>query len=585
MVVVLRICSTLRQILYLGLKIKNICILMHSQESKTIRELREIAKQRKMVGYYKLRKADLITAISKHGSGVIDLLDTPVPENDKYPILTPNKYIPPAKQSRLNKNIFNDLEKHKVRSKINSFADWIVSFIHKPEQKLAINQKLESLKSYVKSLFAKVRTKKFKIRKTASAIKGFTKQYTIDGTSGIDSLSFLNAVRPHVVNLLSENRQTKINLVLTCAIERVDMQTGQEESAHTPFVSKTEVILDATDINEIYSNAISRIPETMANFQMRGSNWRFMALVKLDVDTVTYKPLKGSSYISLPVELVNKKAIINMKNDDNECFKWCVTRALNPTDNNPQRITNKLIEQSKKLDWRGIEFPVAADASVITKFERNNTNVNINVFGYGNKIIFPIYVSNQRDITNTNVVELLLISDGERKHYCLIKNFNRLIALRTAKSHNSMHYCRRCLIGYRNTVALNKHSEYCSQHAAQKIELPQPGTMLSFKNYNRSMRVPFIVYADFESFIKPIDTCQPDPSLSYSHTHQKHIHSSFCYYVKCFDDSLYQQDPVTYIAKNEDDDVARVFVDSLEDTIKQIYDKFKFPKKMIFNSN
>src|SRR6218665_2080809 len=99
---------------------------MNFQESKTIRELREIAKQRKMVGYYKLRKADLITAIGKHGSGVIDLLDTNdlVPENDKYPIHTPNKYIPPAKQSRLNKSIFNDLEKHKVRSKIS--VVWVI---------------------------------------------------------------------------------------------------------------------------------------------------------------------------------------------------------------------------------------------------------------------------------------------------------------------------------------------------------------------------------------------------------------------------------------------------------------------------
>src|SRR6218665_849990 len=158
-----------------------------------------------------------------------------------------------------------------------------------------------------------------------------------------------------------------------------------------------------------------------------------MAVVKLDINTATYKPLKVSSYISLPIELANKKAKINMKNYDIECFKWCITRALNPTDNNPQIITHKLIEQSKKLDWSGIEFPVAADATVITKFERNNVNVNSNVFGYGNKTIFPIYVSNQRDITNTNVVELLLISDGERKRYCLIKNFNRLIALRTEK--------------------------------------------------------------------------------------------------------------------------------------------------------
>ena len=105
---------------------------MNFQKSETIRELRDIAKQKKMVGYYKLRKADLIAAINKHGGGVMDFLDTPASENDKHPILTPNKYIPLAKQSRLNKSIFNDLEKHKGRSNINSFADWIVSFIPKP---------------------------------------------------------------------------------------------------------------------------------------------------------------------------------------------------------------------------------------------------------------------------------------------------------------------------------------------------------------------------------------------------------------------------------------------------------------------
>src|SRR6218665_2996479 len=225
------------------------CIYIKNMEKNTFRELRDIAKQKKMVGYYKLRKADLISAISKQGGGVMDndeqkkkinLLDTPVPGNDKHPILTPNKYFPSPIQSSLNKSIFNEL-KNKVRSKINSFADWILGFIPKPEQKLAINQKLELLKSNVKSVFVKISTQKLKIRKTASAIKGFTKQYTIDGSSGIGALSFLNAVRPLVVNLLSENRQTKINLVLTCAMERVDMQTGQEESANIPFVSKTEV--------------------------------------------------------------------------------------------------------------------------------------------------------------------------------------------------------------------------------------------------------------------------------------------------------------------------------------------------------
>ena len=179
-------------------------------------------------------------------------------------------------------------------------------------------------------------------------------------------------------------------------------------------------------------------------------------------------------------------------------------------------------------------------------------------------------------------VDLLLISDGEKKHYCWIKNFNRLMAVQTEKSINSMHYCKRCLIGFSRKDSLRKHAEYCSQHEAQKIELPEPGTMLSFKNYYRKMRVPFVVYADFESFIKPIDTCQPDPNTSYTNKYQKHVPSSFCYYIKCFDDDLYSQAPVTFTAENEDDDVAQIFIDTLIENIKDIYKRFKFPKQMIF---
>jgi hypothetical protein len=115
-------------------------------------------------------------------------------------------------------------------------------------------------------------------------------------------------------------------------------------------------------VGELYNSAADKIKESMASYQMQGSNWRFKSIMKLDIDTVEYKPLKGSSYIPLPEYLVNKKGIINMKNEDDECFKWCITRAMYPIDSHPERITTDLIEQSKKLDWSGIVFPVAADA-------------------------------------------------------------------------------------------------------------------------------------------------------------------------------------------------------------------------------
>ena len=71
----------------------------------------------------------------------------------------------------------------------------------------------------------------------------------------------------------------------------------------------------------------------------------------------------------------------------------------------------------------------------------------------------------------------------------------------TRGSH-SMYYCKRCLNGFTTKDALYNHKNYCNEQNAVRVVLLKPDTMLSFKNYNRSMRVPFVVYADFESCIK-----------------------------------------------------------------------------------
>ena len=72
--------------------------------------------------------------------------------------------------------------------------------------------------------------------------------------------------------------------------------------------------------------------ESLAKFQRRGSNWRFYSVLSLNLHTVKSVPLGGSSYIPLPKFLAARKAIINLKNEDDECFKWAITRALNPVE-------------------------------------------------------------------------------------------------------------------------------------------------------------------------------------------------------------------------------------------------------------
>ena len=95
------------------------------------------------------------------------------------------------------------------------------------------------------------------------------------------------------------------------------------------------------------------------------------------------------------------------------------------------------------------------------------------------------------------------------------------------------------------------------------------------------MRVPFIVYADFEFFTPQLSTCQPKADKSYYKQYQKHISSGFCYHIKCFDDALYSQEAVTFVKEFYDDDVAQIFIDTLEKNFKDVYQKFKFPKILI----
>ena len=130
-------------------------------------------------------------------------------------------------------------------------------------------------------------------------------------------------------------------------MEKVDLKSGEVIAKEAAFHSKTKVNLESTNFNELFSKMKETVLESLAKFQTQGNNWRFRSVLSLDLHTVKYTPLGGSSCIPLPGFLAAKKAIINLKNEDDECFKWAVTRALNPVEKNSERIDKKLRETSK----------------------------------------------------------------------------------------------------------------------------------------------------------------------------------------------------------------------------------------------
>ena len=163
--------------------------------------------------------------------------------------------------------------------------------------------------------------------------------------------------------------------------------------------------------------------------------------------------------------------------------------------------------------------------SDINKFENHNSSISVNVFGY-EKLVYPRSIS-KHNYKRESTVNLLLISDDTKQHYCWIKDISKMLSLQTSKDGHVRHVSFRCLNTFNSEKSLASHHEYCKSHEAIKIELPEEGSKISFKNCNRSMQVPFIVYADFESFTPQLSTCQPNPEKSYTKQYEKPIPADF----------------------------------------------------------
>ena len=386
-----------------------------------------------------------------------------------------------------------------------------------------------------------------------------------------DARSFFASARENITSVLRNNRRTKVKLIFKCYMEKPSI-LGETIIQPFAFHSTIEVNLDGTDEEELYITMTEKILEKMAKLeQATGSGWRLHSIIKLELHTVRYNPLRGETWVPLPKELANKKAIINPKNEDNKWFLWCVLRALNPCEKNPQRIDKKLKEKENTLNMDGIKYPVSLKD--IDKFENQNPTVSITVFGYDRKIVYPLKNSDNTDREH-NIV-LILIKEEGVNHYCLVKNLSRLLLSQVSKHKEKHPFCMRCLNPFWCEQSLNKHREYCGKHEAVKINMPEEGTMLKLKNYYRREKVPFVIYADFESCIKSIHTCDLNPESSYTKQYQKHEPISFYYYIKCFDNKIYL--PIkerSYTGQNAE----QVFLKYLEEDIKMIAN---IPKRFI----
>ena len=145
-----------------------------------------------------------------------------------------------------------------------------------------------------------------------------------------------------------------------------------------PFNSRMMEIHQGSDLNEIIDEMLAHMKTQIENPVLTNSRFMFDEVLFLDVSFYQLNLTRGSSYIPLPSWIANKKAVINLKNEnDEECFEWAVTLALHYKEikSHPECVSNIV---GTLIITAGPEFPVAINK--INEFEKNN-DIAVNVLG------------------------------------------------------------------------------------------------------------------------------------------------------------------------------------------------------------
>ena len=400
-----------------------------------------------------------------------------------------------------------------------------------------------------------------KIKELNRALKGHVKSYEIELQDNLNPLKHFTKTRPltksHLEVLLKTMKGFKFIETLEVAFEKytIDSKTGKHVSIYKTafFNGKAKTITKVDHIEPELHMSRQEILNAINKWVSEGSGWVIDQIDSHYINVTLYKPLNGSSYTELPTELRNsKKGLINMKNEDEECFRWCHIRHLNPQIKYPERIKKEDKKMINELNYDGIDFPLSQKH--YNKVEKQN-GIRINVFGYENGQPFPIHISKE---TFEDQMNLLLITKEEKKHYILIKDFNAFI-YNQSKHKERKHFCMYCLQCFSSERVLANHVNNClTINGAQAINMPKQGeNILKFNNFHKQLPVPFVMYVDFETITKKVQGCKQSEEMeneknrrSYMEAHQTHEDCGYGYKVECCYDDKYSKYTRIYRGEN-----------------------------------
>ena len=376
-------------------------------------------------------------------------------------------------------------------------------------------------------------------------------------------IEFLKSIKKSIIRLIDlkllEKKGLKLNFTLNIEFNKIkpgDEKQRTDETASSYFSTKNFII-----INDLYKESLedkfNYISDLCERFEGQGSGWVIKKINKFFINFANYTPLSGGTYVESPEGL---SGILNIQNKDNKCFLWSILAHKHQVKDNRTRVKN-YIKYENEITIK--EYPVSIDK---VPFIEKNNNININVFGYEEKHnVFPLYITNNP----YDAINLLLYNN----HYILITDFNKLM-FKFSKFEGKKHFCMRCLHCFTSEENLKNHIPDCNLNKPSKTVLPEEGTMMKFVNFRKKMKVPYVIYADFECITEKID--QVDNNAT-TRKYQKHIPSGFKLYITSIDPE-FDCDDISYRGPDAHKKFLKVLFKIKEKLLKLLYNP---PKKYI----
>ena len=366
----------------------------------------------------------------------------------------------------------------------------------------------------------------------SSAFQNKMKRFVLPATGQNTLQQFLNAVSDEAKGILQDNlselKSIKVNFMLEAVYTDVE---GEE--AKRAFKTTNKPVLEEHDLNEFLGNEFRQLIHEAEESQEKNSGWTLSVIKNLNIRIHKYSPWRGSSYIILPDWIEKKKACVNVHNNDQYCFKYAILSKFISRDAQREELYRDL---QHNYDFSCISFPPSFQN--IEKFEKVNS-ISINIFAIDDsKKIYPLKVC-KSELKDHR--DLLLLNEGDNNHYVWIKSISRLVSKQISDRNGHVEVCKRCLTHFNDDthqMKIQQHKLYCDEKACLRIDFPKDNYIM-FKEYEKMLIVPIVIYCDFEAILHPIHGCSQNPQQSHTTAYQLHELSSFCMYAKGFDERPY----------------------------------------------